>query len=35
VEVFIYRLRRKLQKSDVDIRTVRGMGYMIEKAHAG
>ncbi|MPZ44180.1 MAG: response regulator [Betaproteobacteria bacterium] len=35
VEVFIYRLRRKLEKSDVDIRTVRGMGYMIEKSHAG
>jgi two-component system, OmpR family, response regulator len=33
IEVFVYRLRRKLEKSGVDIRTVRGMGYMIEKAH--
>ena len=34
VEVFIYRLRKKLEKSGFDIRTVRGMGYMIEKADA-
>src|SRR5690606_10916950 len=34
VEVFIYRLRRKLECTGVDIRTVRGMGYMIERAHA-
>jgi two-component system, OmpR family, response regulator len=34
IEVFVYRLRRKLQPSGVDIRTVRGMGYLIEKAHA-
>jgi two-component system, OmpR family, response regulator len=33
VEVFIYRLRRKLEASGVDIRTVRGMGYLIEKAN--
>lgn len=31
VEVFIYRLRRKLEATGVDIRTVRGMGYLIEK----
>jgi len=31
VEVFVYRLRRKLEPSGVDIRTVRGMGYLIEK----
>ena len=36
VEVFVYRLRRKLEPSGVDIRTVRGMGYLIEKvADAG
>jgi len=29
----IYRLRKKLDGSEVDIRTVRGMGYMIEKVH--
>lgn len=31
VEVFIYRLRKKLAPSGSDIRTVRGMGYLIEK----
>jgi two-component system, OmpR family, response regulator len=31
VEVFIYRLRRKLETSGLDIKTVRGMGYIIEK----
>ena len=31
VEVVIYRLRRKLDASGVEIRTVRGMGYLIEK----
>lgn len=35
VEVFIYRLRKKLEPYGVDIRTVRGMGYLIEKPHAG
>jgi len=34
VEVFVYRLRRKLEPLGVDIRTVRGMGYLIEKPHA-
>lgn len=34
VEVFVYRLRRKLEPSSVDIRTVRGMGYLIEKPNA-
>ena len=34
VEVFVYRLRRKIEVSGVDIRTVRGMGYLIEKRHA-
>jgi two-component system OmpR family response regulator len=33
VEVFVYRLRRKLEGSGVQIRTVRGMGYLIEKYH--
>jgi two-component system OmpR family response regulator len=31
VEVFVYRLRKKLAPSGVDIRTVRGMGYLIER----
>ena len=34
VEVFIYRLRRKLEDSGVEIRTVRGMGYIIERPDA-
>ncbi|HLS86632.1 MAG TPA: response regulator transcription factor [Burkholderiales bacterium] len=34
VEVFIYRLRRKLEPSGVELRTIRGMGYLIEKDHA-
>ena len=34
IEVFVYRLRKKLESTGVDIRTVRGMGYMIEKSHA-
>jgi two-component system OmpR family response regulator len=34
IEVFIHRLRRKLDPCGVDIRTVRGMGYLIEKSHA-
>ena len=34
IEVFIYRLRRKIEPYGVDIRTVRGMGYLIEKQHA-
>jgi two-component system OmpR family response regulator len=31
VEVFIYRLRKKLEPSGVDVRTIRGMGYLLEK----
>jgi len=31
VEVFIHRLRKKLEGSGVTIATVRGMGYLIEK----
>jgi two-component system, OmpR family, response regulator len=36
VEVFVYRLRKKLEAcgADINISTVRGMGYLIEKAHA-
>jgi two-component system OmpR family response regulator len=36
VEVLVYRLRKKLEScgADVNINTVRGMGYLIEKAHA-
>ncbi len=34
VEVFIHRLRKKLESSGVAITTVRGMGYLVEKPHA-
>jgi two-component system, OmpR family, response regulator len=34
VEVFIYRLRKKLESAGVNIRTIRGMGYLIEKVRA-
>jgi two-component system OmpR family response regulator len=30
VEVYVHRLRRRLQESDVTIRTIRGVGYSIE-----
>ncbi len=32
VEVFIHRLRRKLENSGLNIATVRGMGYLVEKS---
>ena len=34
VEVYIHRLRRKLANSDVSIRTLRGLGYMLEAGRA-
>jgi two-component system OmpR family response regulator len=33
VEVLIHRLRKKLEFTGIDIRTIRGMGYLVE--HAG
>ena len=35
VEVYIHRLRRKLAAAGVQIRTVRGLGYMLEPARDG
>ncbi len=35
IEVYIHRLRRKLDPSGVRIMTVRGLGYCLEKADAG
>jgi two-component system OmpR family response regulator len=32
VEVFVHRLRKKLESTGLDIRTVRGMGYLIDNA---
>jgi len=34
VEVFVHRLRRKLEPFGVTVRTVRGMGYLVEKPDA-
>ena len=32
LEVIVHRLRRKLEGSAVSIRTVRGLGYLLENA---
>ncbi|WP_106478581.1 response regulator [Phytohalomonas tamaricis] len=32
LEVYIHRLRRRLSHSDVNLRTVRGFGYLLERA---
>jgi two-component system OmpR family response regulator len=34
VEVLIHRLRRKLESSGLEIRTIRGMGYLVDHASA-
>jgi len=34
LDAFVYRLRRKLESSGVDIRTIRGMGYLIDRPNA-
>jgi two-component system OmpR family response regulator len=31
IEVYVYRLRKKLQSKGIDITTVRGLGYMLDK----
>ena len=31
LEVYIHRLRKKLEGSELTIRNVRGLGYMLEK----
>ena len=33
IEVHVYRLRKKLEPLGCEIRTVRGMGYLMERAH--
>jgi two-component system OmpR family response regulator len=33
VEVYVHRLRKKLESSQVTIRTIRGLGYLLEKPH--
>jgi two-component system response regulator TctD len=33
IEIYVARLRKSLQGSDVHIRTIRGLGYLLEKCH--
>ena len=35
IEVYVHRLRRKLEPAGVKIRTIRGLGYLLEKAPGG
>ncbi len=35
IEVYVHRLRRKLEPAEVGIRTVRGLGYLLEKNQGG
>jgi two-component system OmpR family response regulator len=35
IEVYVHRLRKKLEPAEVRIRTVRGLGYMLEKDESG
>ncbi|HSD84133.1 MAG TPA: response regulator [Anaerolineae bacterium] len=32
IEVYVHRLRKKLETSDIRIRTIRGLGYLLEHA---
>jgi two-component system OmpR family response regulator len=32
IEVYIHRLRKKIEPAGVTIRTIRGLGYIIDKA---
>ncbi|WP_374666099.1 response regulator transcription factor [Ramlibacter sp.] len=34
IEVYVYRLRKKLEPYGCEIRTIRGMGYLVERSHA-
>jgi two-component system OmpR family response regulator len=35
IEVYVHRVRKKLEPFGIDIRTVRGMGYLLDKAAGG
>ncbi|MCC6533801.1 MAG: response regulator transcription factor [Burkholderiales bacterium] len=35
IEVYIHRLRKKLEPAEVSVRTVRGLGYLLDKPPAG
>ncbi|MBI3146117.1 MAG: response regulator [Pseudogulbenkiania sp.] len=34
IEIYIHRLRKKLERSNVAITTLRGLGYLLEERHA-
>lgn len=34
IEVYVHRLRKKLEPAGVAIRTLRGLGYLLEKTHS-
>ena len=34
IEVCVHRLRKKIEPSGVNIRTIRGLGYLLEDAEA-
>lgn len=34
IEVYVHRVRKKIEASQVNIRTVRGLGYLLELTHA-
>lgn len=34
IEVYVHRLRKKLEPHGINVSTVRGLGYMLEKKHA-
>lgn len=34
IEVYVHRLRKKLKACDIQIRTIRGLGYLLEKSIA-
>ena len=35
IEIYVHRLRRKLVDSGITIRTIRGLGYLLERPQAG
>jgi two-component system OmpR family response regulator len=34
IEVYVHRLRKKIEAGNVSIRTLRGLGYVMERVHA-
>jgi len=35
IEIYIHRVRKKLEGSDVTIVTLRGLGYLLRQVHRG